>query len=317
MTMKIVLLDYATLGPEIDLTPLQKTGELIAYELTAPEQLPERIREADVILTNKMKLNRQTLAGAERLKLICVTATGYDNVDIPYCKEKGIALCNVPGYSTDSVAQLTLALALSLSTHLVTYRNSVHSGDYTRGGCPNILTPVWHELAGKTWGIVGCGNIGRKVATVAQDLGCKVLAYRRTPDPDFETVDLDTLLRQSDVVTVHLPLNDATRGIISREKIALMKRDAILVNVARGAVTDEAALADAIEQGIIGGLAVDVYSVEPFPEEHPFTRILDRNNVILTPHSAWGAVEARNRCVSIVAENICAFFAGENKNRCC
>ena len=317
MTMKIVLLDYATLGPEIDLTPLQKAGELIAYELTAPEQLPERIREADVILTNKMKLNRQTLAGAERLKLICVTATGYDNVDIPYCKEKGIALCNVPGYSTDSVAQLTLALALSLSTHLVTYRNSVHSGDYTRGGCPNILTPVWHELAGKTWGIVGCGNIGRKVATVAQALGCKVLAYRRTPDPDFETVDLDTLLRQSDVVTVHLPLNDATRGIISREKIALMKRDAILVNVARGAVTDEAALADAIEQGIIGGLAVDVYSVEPFPEEHPFTRILDRNNVLLTPHSAWGAVEARNRCVSIVAENICAFFAGENKNRCC
>ena len=315
--MKIVLLDYATLGPEIDLTPLQDAGELIAYELTPMELLSERIREADVVLTNKMKLNRQTLAGAENLKLICVTATGYDNIDLPYCIERNIAVCNVPGYSTDSVAQLTLAMALSLSTHLNTYCQSVSSGEYSRGGKPNILAPVWHELAGKTWGIVGCGNIGRKVAAVAEALGCKVLVYRRAQDPDYETVDLDTLLQRSDVVSVHLPLNDATRGIISREKIALMKKNAILVNVARGAVTDEAALADAIEDGIIGGLAVDVYSVEPFPEDHPFNRIVDRSNVVLTPHCAWGALEARNRCVRIVAENIRDFADGKRTNRCC
>ena len=315
--MKIVLLDSGTLGPEIDLSPLENAGELVAYEMTAPEQLAERIKDADVVVTNKMKLNRNTLAGAAQLKLICVTATGFDNVEIPYCQEKGIAVCNVPGYSTDSVAQLTLAMVLALSTHLVTYRNLVHSGFYSRCGSPNLLSPVWHELAGRTWGIVGCGNIGRKVAAVAAALGCRVLVYRRSPDPDYENADLDTLLRESDVVTVHLPLNDQTRGIISREKIALMKQDAIVVNVARGAVTDEAALADAIEAQTIGGLGVDVYSVEPFPEDHPFSRILDRDNVILTPHSAWGSKEARNRCVREVGGNIRAFFAGENRNRCC
>jgi len=315
--MKIVLLDYKTLGPEVDLEPLRRAGDLVAYELTPMEQLTERICDADVVITNKMKLNRQTLAGARQLKLICVTATGYDNVDLPYCTEKGIAVCNVPGYSTDSVAQLTLAAALALSTHLITYRDTVHCGHYSHCGTPNILSPVWHELAGKTWGIVGCGNIGRKVAQVAQAMGCRVLVYRRKPDPDFETVDLDTLLQQSDVVSVHLPLNDQTRGILSREKIALMKENAIFVNVARGAVADEAALADAVEAGKLGGLAVDVYSVEPFPEDHPYSRILGKANVILTPHCAWGSKEARNRCVRIVGENIQAFLRGEAQNRCC
>lgn len=313
--MKIVLLDYGSLGPEIDLSPLGQAGELTAYEKTAEDQLPERIREADVVITNKMKLNRCTLKDAAQLKLICVTATGYDNIDLPYCKERGIAVCNVPGYSTDSVAQLTLAMVLALSTHLVTYRGHVHSGFYSRSGSPNLLSPVWHELAGRTWGIVGCGNIGRKVAAVAAALGCRVLVYRRKADPDYETVDLDTLLRQSDVVSVHLPLNDETRGILSREKIALMKKDAILVNVARGAVADEAALADAIEAGSLGGLGVDVYSAEPLPETHPYHRIMDKPNVIFTPHCAWGAQEARNRCVRMVAENIHAFGRGERHNR--
>lgn len=315
--MKIVLLDYKTLGPEIDLEPLRKAGDLVAYELTPMELLTERICDADVVITNKMKLNRQTLAGAQQLKLICVTATGYDNIDLAYCTEKGIAVCNVPGYSTDSVAQLTLAAVLALSTHLITYRNMAHSGYYTNCGAPNILSPVWHELAGKTWGIVGCGNIGRKVAQVAQAMGCRVLVYRRKPDPDFETVDLDTLLQQSDVVTVHLPLSDQTRGVLSREKIALMKETAIFVNVARGAVADEAALADAVEAGKLGGLAVDVYSVEPFPADHPYNRILGKANVILTPHCAWGSKEARNRCALITAENIQAFQRGEAQNRCC
>ena len=315
--MKIVLLDYITLGPEIDLSPIQNAGELVAYEMTAEDQLTARIADADVVITNKMKLNRNTLAGAAQLKLICVTATGFDNIDIPYCKEKGIVVCNVPGYSTDSVAQLTVAMALALSTHLVTYRNHVHTGYYSRNGSPNLLSPVWHELAGRTWGIVGCGNIGRKVAAVAAALGCRVLVYRRSPDPDYENADLDTLLRESDVVTIHLPLNDQTRGIISREKIALMKKNAIVVNVARGAVTDEAALADAVEAQTIGGLGVDVYSVEPFPVDHPFSCIMDRDNVILTPHCAWGSHEARNRCIRVVGGNIRAFFAGENRNRCC
>lgn len=315
--MKIALLDYKTLGPEIDLAPIENAGELTAYEMTGPEQLEERIRDAEVVIVNKIKLNRGNLAGAAQLKLICVTATGYDNIDIDYCTQRGIAVCNVPGYSTDSVAQLTIAAALALSTHLLTYRSHVHSGLYTRNGSPNMLAPVWQELAGKTWGIVGCGNIGRRVAAVAAALGCRVLVYRRSADPDYERTDLDTLLRQSDVVSIHLPLTDETRGILSREKLALMKKNAILVNVARGAITDEAALAEAIENEQLGGLAVDVYSAEPFGSEHPFQRIMDRPNVILTPHYAWGAKEARNRCVCMVAENICAFAAGERKNRCC
>jgi len=315
--MKIVLLDYSTLGPEIDLAPLREAGELAAYEMTAQDAIGERIRDAEVVVTNKLKMNRQVLEGAAQLKLICVTATGYDNVDIPYCRERGIAVCNVPGYSTDSVAQLTIAMVMALSTHLFTYRDHVHGGRYTRSGKPNMLSPVWHELAGKTWGIVGCGNIGRKVAAVAQALGCKVLVYRRSQDPDYETVELDTLLQQADVVSVHLPLTEATRAILSREKIALMKKDAMLVNVARGAVTDEEALTEAIENGQIGGLGVDVYSSEPLPENHPYHRIMDRPNVIFTPHCAWGAQEARNRCVRIVAENIRSFAAGAEKNRCC
>ena len=315
--MKIVLLDYGTLGPEIDLSPLRDAGELVAYEMTAQEGIAARIQDADVVITNKLKLNRQSLALAQQLKLICVTATGFDNVDIPYCTEQGIAVCNVPGYSTDSVAQLTVAVVLALSNKLITYRDHVHSGFYSRSGSPNILTPVWHELAGKTWGIVGCGNIGRKVADVAKALGCKVLVYRRKPDPDYENADLDALLQQSDVVSVHLPLNDETRGILSREKIALMKKDAIFVNVARGAVADEAALADAVAAGKLGGLGVDVFSAEPMPEDHPYSRILDKDNVIFTPHCAWSAKEARNRCVREVAENICAFSRGEKRNRCC
>ena len=315
--MKIVWLDYDSMGPQIDLIPIQNSGDLTAYETTTQEQVSERVREADVIIANKIKLNSQTLAEAANVKLICVTATGYDNIDIPYCTERGIAVCNVAGYSTDSVAQMTVATALALSTQLISYREQVHSGYYTRSGKPLLVAPVWAELAGKTWGIVGCGNIGRKVAKVAEALGCKVLVYRRKPDPDYETVDLDTLLKQSDVVTVHLPLNDHTRGILSREKIALMKKTAVLVNMARGAVADEAALVEAIENDIIGGLAVDVYGVEPLVADHPYYRIMDKHNVILTPHCAWGALEARNRCVQEVAENIAAFARGESRNRCC
>ena len=315
--MNVVLLDYGSLGCDVDLTPFQSTGTVTAYEMTGQDQVEDRIRDADVVITNKLKLNRSNLGAATHLKQVCVTATGYDNIDLEYCTQRGVAVCNVPGYSTDSVAQLTLAMAFALSTHLITYRNHVNGGFYSRSGSPNLLSPVWHELTGRVWGIVGCGNIGRKVARVAQAMGCKVLVFRRSADPEFETADLDTLLRQSDVVSVHLPLNEQTRGILSREKIALMKRDAIFVNVARGAVADETALADAVEAEKLGGLAVDVYSVEPFPADHPYNRILGKANVILTPHCAWGSKEARNRCALITAENIQAFQRGEAQNRCC
>ncbi len=313
--MNIVLLDTGTLGADVDLSPIRQAGSVTEYRTTTPEEVAERVKNAEVVVTNKMKLNESNLADASVLKLICVTATGYDNVDTDYCASRGIALCNVPGYSTESVAQLTLAMALSLANHLEEYRSFVRDGSYTASGIANHLTPSYHELSSLTWGVVGGGAIGGRVAALASALGCRVLMCRRTPDDRYEQTDLDELCKQADIISLHVPLTAETRGMISRERIASMKSGAIVINVARGAVTDEGALAEAVESGHLGGLGVDVYSVEPFPEGHPFTRIRGRTNVCLTPHMAWRAIEARNRCISVIGENIASFERGERKNR--
>ena len=313
--MKIVVLDALTLGPGIDFSPLYKAGDVTVHDLTAPEELTERIADAEVIVANKWKLNRKNLATAQNLKLICVTATGFDNIDLDYCRERGIGVCNVPAYSTESVAQLTLTMALSLAAHLKEYRNYVSSGAYSASGVANLLTPVWHELSGKTWGIIGGGNIGRRVAELARAFGCRVLMYRRQKEREYEQSDLARLCRESDVISVHVPLTDETRGMIGPKQIGMMKENVIFINVARGAVCDEQALAEAVEQGRIGALGVDVFASEPFPGDHPYARLRDLPNVCLTPHIAWGAVETRNRCVRIVGENILAFRAEERKNR--
>ena len=313
--MNIVVLDAATLGGDLDLSPLQEIGTVFAYPGTPVEEIPARVAEADIVISNKLKLNRDNLAEADRLKLICVCATGFDCIDVEYCRERGIGVCNVPGYSTESVSQLTLAMALSLMGHLQEYRNHVHTGAYTSGGVANCLTPVWHEIAGKTWGVIGGGDIGQRVAGLAEAFGCKVLMCRRQADPKYPTVDVDTLCRTADIISVHVPLNEETRGMIGADQIALMKKDAIFINVARGLVADEEALAKAIEEDRIGGLGVDVFSVEPFGVDHPYTRILDRDNVLLTPHTAWGAIETRTRCLKIVADNIKVWRKGEKQNR--
>lgn len=313
--MKIVVLDAATLGDDLDLSVLQRLGELTVYANTAPAEISERIAGQNVVVSNKMKLNRENLKDTRDLKLICLAATGYDCVDTSYCRERGIGVCNVPGYSTHSVSQLAVAMALSLSTHLTEYRGFVHDGSYTRSGVANRLEPVWYELHGKTWGIVGGGNIGQEVAKIAQALGCRVLMCRRKPDPNFETVDIDTLCARSDILSVHVALNDETRGMIGAAQIGRMKKNAIFINVARGAVADEEALAEAVLAGKLGGLGIDVYTQEPFPEDHPYSRILHLPNVCFTPHMAWGAKEARDRCMAEVAENIRVFQAGGSRNR--
>ena len=313
--MKIVVLDAATLGGDLDLSPLEQLGTVVAYAGTPVNEIPERIADADVVISNKLKLNRDNLCDAENLKLICVCATGFDCIDVEYCREKGVGLCNVPGYSTESVSQLTLTMALALIGHLGEYRRHVHTGAYTHGGVANCLTPVWHEIAGKTWGVIGGGNIGQRVAGLAEAFGCKVLMCRRKEDPKYETVDVDTLCANADIISVHTPLNEETRGLVGEKQIALMKKDAIFINVARGLVADEEALTRAIEEDRLGGLGVDVFSVEPFGVDHPYTRILDRDNVILTPHTAWGASETRNRCLRIVADNIQVWKNGGRQNR--
>lgn len=313
--MKIVLLDSATLGEDLDLSPLSKYGEITAYPSTSAELVEERLSDADIVIVNKVKLNESTIGKNETLKLICIAATGFDNVDLEYMKKKGIGVCNVVGYSTDSVAQLTLSMVLSLATHLPEYNACVESGEYSRGGVANKLTPVYHEIAGKNWGIVGLGNIGKKVAAVAEAFGCRVIANKRTPEEGYKCVDIDTLCREADIITVHTPLNEKTRNLINAERIANMKKDAIVVNVARGAVCDEEALCNAIKEGRLGGIGVDVYSSEPFREDSPYYGVKERPNVCLTPHMAWGSYEARCRCLADMMASIDSFLEGGNRSR--
>ena len=313
--MKITFLDASTVGNDIDLSIYERFGEFKAYGSTSEADFVEHAGDSDVIIINKVKVGRQNLPACKNLRLICITATGFDNVDLEYCRENGIAVCNVVGYSTQNVAQLTVASVLSLYCHLKEYDRAVSDGSYTRGGVANILTPVYHEIFGKTWGIVGYGNIGKQVGAVAKALGCKVIVYKRTPIENEECVDIDTLCRESDIISVHTPLNDGTRGLISRERIAMMKNSAIVVNVARGAVCDEAALADAVLEGKLGGVSIDVYSKEPFGEDHPMARIAGLDNVILTPHMAWGSYEARVRCCEEIVLNIESYLKGERRNR--
>lgn len=313
--MKIVFLDALTLGNDIDLSGFSELGELVIYGGSTNAEVIERTRDCDVIVTNKLKLNENNLLQAHNLKLICVTATGFDNIDVNYAKSRGIGVCNVVGYSTSNVAQITVGMVLDLINRTDDYRASVKSGEYSARGVANVLSPTYHEIEGKTWGIVGFGNIGRRVARIADALGCRVLVNKREPISDFECVDIDTLCKECDIITLHTPLNEGTRGLINSERIAAMKDGVILVNVARGAVVDENAIADAFKSGKLGGFGCDVYSAEPFGKDHPYYEIKDMDNVILTPHMAWGSYEARLRLCNEVKENIIAFFKGDIKNR--
>jgi glycerate dehydrogenase len=313
--MKIVILDAATLGNDLSFDRLRELGDLTVYQTTAQEDVAKRIQDCDAVILNKLKLTLDILSSAKNLKLICETATGYDNIDLEAARKLGIAVCNVPGYSTPSVVQVTLAMALSLATNLPEFSENVSSGKYSKGNCANTLTPVFHELSGKTWGIVGYGNIGKGVADVARALGCKILVCRNHPDGSDECVDIDTLCKNSDIISIHTPLSDSTRGLINEDRIATMKRDTIIINVARGAVTDEKAIAAAILEGRLGGFGCDVYSVEPFRADHPFYSLLGHPRVCLTPHMAWGSYESRVRCLDTVTDNIRAFYAGEKQNR--
>lgn len=313
--MKIIVLDKESLGLDTPLDGLERFGEVIIYDKTSELELIERVFDADVIVLNKVKITETVIKAARNLKLICIFATGYDNIDVKAAKDHGVGVCNVPGYSTDSVAIFTIANVLALYTHLREYNAYVTSGEYSHLGIPNKLTPVYHEIRGKTWGIIGLGNIGSAVAEVAKALGAKVIANKRNPIDDYECVDIDTLCRESDVITIHCPLNDDSKGLINKERIALMKKDVVIVNEARGAVVNEYDVAEAIKKGMIGAFGSDVYSTEPFSTDHPFYEIKDFSNVLFTPHAAWGSYESRLRCINIICENISSYLSGEKKNR--
>lgn len=313
--MNITVLDTATFGADIDLSLFAELGSLRLISMTEPHEIAKNCEGADVIILNKIKINRDTLPLPTSVKLVCVAATGVDNIDVAYCREAGIAVCNVKGYCADSVAQVTVAMALSLLCHLPEYNRFVSSGAYASTRFPNHLEPPYHELSGMTWGVVGYGSIARRVATVADALGCHVAVYNRTAAPDRENLAIDELCRRADILSLHVPLCDETRHLIDARRLALMKPSAILINVARGAVTDEQAVADALREGRLGGLGVDVFSTEPLPPSHPYATIAQLDNVCLTPHMAWGSFEARMRCMREIRENIRSFLAGETRNR--
>jgi len=312
--VKIVFLDTKTLGEDIDFSIFEKFGEVELYQMTAPNEVYSRIKDADVIILNKVIINGTNLANTS-VRLVCVTATGYDNIDTQYCKENDIAVCNVQGYSTDSVAQVTVAAVLSLYTKLKEYDKFVCEGQYSESDVSLGTKPTFYEVSGKVWGIVGMGNIGKKVAQVAQVLGAKVITHSRTPKDGYENVSIDELCKRSDIITLHCPLNDESYHLINEQRLAMMKKTAVLVNVARGAVVNERAVTDAIKNGTIAAAGIDVYSKEPIEKKNPYNEIAGMDNVLLTPHMAWGAYESRMRCMSEIVKNIDAFLDGEKRNR--
>ncbi len=313
--MKIVILDRVAIGYDTPVDRLSSLGNLCIYDSTSDNEIQERICDADILIVNKVKISCKDLKEAKKLKLICVFATGYDNIDLNAARKHKIAVCNVPAYSTDSVALFTVANVLSLITHQREYNRYVVNGEYSNSGFPNKLSPVYHELRGKIWGIIGLGNIGKAVANVATAFGADVIVYKRNPVKGYKCVDIDTLCKNSDIITVHCPLNSDSRDLINAEKISHMKPSVVVVNAARGAVINEEDVAQAIESGRIGAFGSDVYTTEPFPSHHPFNRIKCFDNVLLTPHAAWGAYEARVRCMNITCDNISAFISGGNHNR--
>ncbi|HHW68007.1 MAG: hypothetical protein PWP07_1720 [Epulopiscium sp.] len=315
---KICILDSKTLGNDIDLSLFKEFGTLTVYDTTAPHEVVDRIADQDIIITNKVRLHSENLPAAKNLKLICITATGTNNVDLNYTREHGIAVTNVAGYSTNTVAQHTFAMAFYLMEHLPYYDQYVKSGDYCKSDIFTHLDKPFHELEGKTWGIIGLGAIGQKVAQLADAFGCNVIYYStsgKNTNPNYKQVDLDTLLSNSDIVSIHAPLNENTKNLITYEKLSKMKASAILLNLGRGSIVNEEDLARALDAQLIAGAALDVLEHEPMEENNPLLKIQNKDRLLITPHIAWASIEARRRLVHEVAENIRAFLNGINRNR--
>lgn len=316
--MKIVMLDRNSIGMDIDVSVFSKFGNFEAYDVADREITKARIKDAEVIIFNKMVMDEDLLKDAKQVKLLCVTATGVDNIDIPYAKNRGITACNVRDYSTPAVAQHTFALALYVLEKLSYYDEYVKSGAYSNQLGFSNFDERYQELDGKTWGIIGMGNIGRAVAKIAQAFGCRVIFYSASGNnqsTEYERVDFDTLLQESDLLSIHCPLTDRTRNLIDKNALKKMKKSAILINVARGPVVNDADLYEALEKGYIAGAGLDVLGKEPMEKDNPLGMIKDSRKLLITPHMAWASVEARTRCIKEVYKNIEAFIAGENRNQ--
>ncbi len=315
--MKLVILERNSVGTDVDVSCFEKFGEVTCYPNTVAANTSERVKDADIILANKAPLNESTLKDAPNVKLICLLATGFDNVDLAYCKSRSIKVTNVVNYCTSTVAQHTLLLALALSEKIAFYDDYVKSGAYSAQDRFSNFDRTFYDLEGKTWGIIGMGTIGRRVAGLAQAFGCRVIFYSasgKSTCTDYKRVEFDTLLQESDILSLHCPLSDWTRGLINKDALSKMKETAILVNVARGPVVDTQALYDALVTDQIAGAGLDVLEQEPMAKDNPLAQIKDSTKLIITPHMAWASLESRTRLVDEVVKNIEAFLAGENRN---
>lgn len=317
-TMKIVILERDSVGTDVSVDSISDFGEVTVYRNTVTaEEVRERVKEADIIIANKSPLREETLKDAPNVKLICEFATGFDNCDLDYCSARGIKVANVRDYCTAMVAQHTFCLALALSEKLPHYDNYVKSGAYSAQSRFSNFDLPFCELEGKTWGIVGMGNIGRRVARIAGDFGCRVIfcsVTGKSSCTDYTKVDKDTLLAESDFLSLHCPLSELSRNFIDADALKRMKKTAVLINVARGRVVDNAALYQALIDGEIAAAGLDVVENEPLEESNPLSRFKDSSRLIITPHLAWASVEARTRCVQEAHENIAAFLRGEDRN---
>lgn len=307
---KIVFLDeYSIAGRSLD--SITSLGEYTAYENTTKEQVVERLKGADVAITNKVLIDGDAMRQLPDLKLICVAATGMNNVDLESAKELGIEVRNAVGYSTTSVAETTLASALALARNIVYFDEYFHDGRYSKADRAFCYDRFTFEIRGKRWGIVGLGNIGREVARLASAFGCEVRYFSTSGtkrQEEYPAMELNELLEWSDIVSVHSPLNERTRGLIGIEELKRMKPTSIIINVARGGIIDESALAEALDKGYVSAAALDVFSVEPL-RTSPLYDIKDRYRLLASPHNAWSAAEAIDRLIECVAENIRVWLA--------
>ena len=309
--MKIVFLDVKTLGDVPNLDLFREFGEFVSYQTTAPDQVAARINGAAIVITNKVTLDRTAMETARDLKLICVAATGINNIDLDYARQAGIAVKNVEGYSTHSVAQLTFALLLHLLHRIAYFDTYVKQGGYAQSDIFTHLGDGFRELQGKRYGIIGLGNIGRQVARIAEAFGAEVVYYsasgRNTAQP-YARFSLDELLSTSDVVSIHSPLNEQTYHLITARELQQLRKNAILINVGRGGIIREADLARALDADLLAGAALDVFEQEPIRPDNPLLHIRNKHKLVLTPHIAWGSLEARTVLLEKVGHNIRSFI---------
>ncbi|CDM70093.1 putative 2-hydroxyacid dehydrogenase [Clostridium bornimense] len=314
---KIVVLEKDTLG-DLDFQLFNRFGEVVLYDRTNPQEVVDRIKDANIVFVNKVVLNESNLKEAKNLELICEVATGYNNIDINYAKANNIAVTNVAGYSTPTVAQHTFATLLSLYNKIGYYDDFVKSGKYSDSGLFTDLSKPFNDIEGKRWGIIGLGAIGRKVAHIADAFGAEVIYYStsgRNNNDHYTRVGLEELLSTCDIISIHAPLNENTEGLINYNNLCKMKKNAVLINMGRGPIVVDEDLARAIDEEVIAGAALDVFTIEPVKKENPLLHVKNKENLILTPHIAWASVEARTRLLNEVVKNIESFYKGEIRNR--